>query len=252
MKDKIRVTAVSYLNTKPLLYGILNSSIQNEISLSLDIPSVCAAKLKSGEADLGLVPVAIIPQLKSPHIISDYCIGARGKVASVCIFSHCPIEEVKSLYLDYHSRTSAQLVQILLKKYWKLNPILKPNANVELQLEDKYSAALVIGDKAMGLHTQYEYVYDLAEHWYNYTQLPFVFAAWVSTKPLSDDFVKRFNKALKDGVSHIPQLVYLLPTVPHCDLTEYFTRYISYDFDTAKRAALELFLEEMGELVVSG
>jgi chorismate dehydratase len=87
---KIRVVAVSYLNTKPLLYGLLHSPLAEQIDLQLQIPSVCASKLQRGEADLGLVPVAIIPELSNPHILSDYCIGTHGTVRTVCLFSERP------------------------------------------------------------------------------------------------------------------------------------------------------------------
>ena len=91
---KIKVSAVSYLNTLPFIYGINNSEVVNDIKLSLDIPSDCGMKLLSGEVDLGLVPVAILPQLKEYHIISDYCIGAEGKVDSVALYSDVPLDEI--------------------------------------------------------------------------------------------------------------------------------------------------------------
>src|SRR5690606_25131179 len=86
--------------------------------------SECARKLAEGEVDLGLVPVAVIPEIKNPTIISDYCIGTVGTVKTVCIFSQCPIEEMTHLYLDYHSRTSVELVQVLLREHWRLSPKL--------------------------------------------------------------------------------------------------------------------------------
>ena len=98
----IKVAAVSYLNTKPLLYGLIKSGLQDEIDLQLNIPSECASKLVAGEVDMGLVPVAIIPEIKGARIISDFCIGTVGTVKTVCIFSQCPIEEIEHLYLDYH------------------------------------------------------------------------------------------------------------------------------------------------------
>ncbi len=243
---KLKVVAVSYLNTKPLLYGILQSAIQHKIELSLEIPSVCAAKLKSGEADMGLVPVAIIPELETPHIISEYCIGAVGKVATVCIFSNCPIEQIRRLYLDEDSRTSVALTKLLLKKYWKLAPTLILSSDIPFDRLDQHSAALAIGDKTMGLHAQFPYVYDLGEEWMRFTGLPFVFAAWVSNIELPPAFVKPFNKALEAGIAHIPQLTYLLPTpAAGFDLKEYFTHCISYQLDEAKKAGLELFLESI-------
>jgi chorismate dehydratase len=245
---KIKVCAVSYLNTKPFLYGIFQSAIQHQIELSLDIPSVCAAKLQSGEADLGLVPVAVIPQLDTPHIISDYCIGAVGAVKTVCIYSDVPLEDVKTLYLDYHSRTSVALTQLLLEKYWHLNPILLDSKEGYIENIGGTTAGLVIGDKTIGLDKRFKYVYDLGEIWAKYTEgSPFVFAAWVSNRKLPLDFIKQFNDALQIGLDHIPELIYILPTQEAgFDLKEYFTHHISYDLDAAKKAALQRFLKEIG------
>lgn len=249
--EKINVTAVSYLNTKPFLYGIFQSDIQNEITLSLDIPSVCAQKLRSGEADLGLVPVAVIPTLDNPHIISDYCIGAVGAVKTVCIYSDVPIEAVEHIYLDFHSRTSAALAKLLLKQYWHLNPVFLPsnlpNGANFIEKIGGTTAGLVIGDRTIGLEARFRYVYDLAQVWQDYTEgLPFVFAAWVANKPLSKGFIERFNEALQRGLDLIPQLIYILPQQEAgFSLEEYYTRYISYNLDAAKKQALTRFLSEI-------
>lgn len=243
---KIKITAVSYLNTKPLLYGIFKSGIADQIDLQLNIPSECARKLKAGEVDMGLVPVAIIPELNQPTIISDFCIGTVGAVQTVAIFSEVPIEEVEQLYLDYHSRTSVELAKVLLRDYWKLSPtLLRSKPGYETAIKGK-TAGLIIGDRAMDLIDKYPYFYDLGEIWMKYTGLPFVFAAWVSSKPIDPDFIKAFNKALETGLKQIPQLIYLIPPpYPNYDLNAYFTHYISYNLDQEKKKALSLFLDLM-------
>lgn len=242
---KLNVTAVSYLNTKPLLYGLLNSPIANDIRLELNIPSVCAQKLRDGEADLALVPVAIIPEIKQPQIVSDYCIGTVGAVKTVCLYSDCPIEEAKAVYLDHHSRTSVALTKLLLRDYWGVHPRLIPAQEGYIKRIGGKVAGLVIGDRTIGLERQFRYTYDLGEVWMAHTGLPFVFAAWVSNRPLPDPFVRAFNQALGQGVAQIPQLMYLLPSPdPSFDLEGYFTRNISYELDAGKRKAMELFLEE--------
>ena len=114
--DKIRVGAVSYLNTKPLLYGIKRHEIINDIELIEDYPSKIAQLLIEDKIDVGLIPVAATTKLPSWHIVSDYCIGCHGAVASVCLFSNVPIEQVERVYLDYQSRTSVNLARILLKR----------------------------------------------------------------------------------------------------------------------------------------
>ncbi len=240
---KIKVTAVSYLNTKPLLYGLLQDDIEQWIDLQLDIPAVCANKLLDGRAQLGLVPVATIPQLPEWHLISDYCIGSDGPVRTVAIYSDCPLEEVEELLLDPHSRTSVQLVRVLLQDFWKLSPKLVPAQEGFISRISGKRAALVIGDRAIGLETKHPHHYDLGEVWKRHTGLPFVFAAWVSTAPLSSEFLERFNNALANGIASIPKLVYLLPRPqPQFDLEEYFSTHISYQLDNGKKKALDLFL----------
>lgn len=242
-KEKFKVTAVSYLNTKPLLYGLFKSRVSDKIDLKLDIPSVCAQKLESGEADLGLVPVAIIPELSSPRLVSDYCIGTVGPVKTVCIYAEQPLEQLEAIFLDYHSRTSVELVKILLEKYWKLRPKLIPASPGFEQQIGGTTGALVIGDRTIGLDLQYPYVYDLGAAWMALTGLPFVFAAWVSNQPLPDDFIAEFNEALQLGIAAIPELIYLIPRPhPQFDLQEYYTQNISYQLDDDKRKALQLFL----------
>lgn len=251
--SKLKVTAVSYLNTKPLLYGLLHSPVARQIELKLDIPSVCARRLQEGDADLGLVPVAVIPELDTPHLISDYCIGTVGAVKTVAIFSEKPLEKVKELYLDHHSRTSVELAKLLLRDYWKLSPELIPAGDGYINDLGGTRAGLVIGDRTIGLEGRFPFVYDLGEAWLRHTGLPFVFAAWVSSRPLEPGFGEAFNRAMQQGIAHIPELMYLLPSPhPSFDLEEYFTRYISYELDGEKRKALARFLEAVSPRVPAG
>ena len=239
-----RLVAVSYLNTKPLLYGLLRSDLQPRLDMDLAIPSECARRLVAGEVDIALVPVAVIPELPHARIISDYCIGADGPVATVCIYGEVPIEEMTSLYLDHHSRTSAMLTRLLLREYWKVEPTLVPATEGYLDAIGGTVGGLVIGDRAIGLAERFPYVYDLGEVWKEHTGLPFVFAAWVAVTPLDEDFVREFNAALRSGLDHLPELQLLLSSPrPDFDLVEYYTRHIDYDLDADKRRALDRFLD---------
>ena len=246
---KIKVTAVSYLNTKPLLFGLLLNDIAQQIDLTLDIPSVCAQKLLAGEADLGLVPVAVIPEIQGAKVVSDYCIGTNRSVKTVGIYAEQPIETLTDIYLDHHSRTSVALSRVLLRDYWQLKPNLLPASDGYIDLIKGRTGGVVIGDRTIGLEKRFPYFYDLGEAWYDFKQLPFVFAAWVSNQELSPDFIQAFNKALGQGVAAVPQLMYLL-TTPQSgfDLEKYFTENISYNLDPAKRNALDLFLPMLSTL----
>jgi chorismate dehydratase len=214
----------------------------SHIDLSLDIPSVCAQKLLSGEVDLALTPVAIIPELPQAYLVSKYCIGSTGKVKTVCIFSEKPLEEIKHLYLDFHSRSSVALTKLLCAHYWKITPAFIPASQGFEQLIAGDTAALIIGDRTIGLDEKYPYVYDLGEAWTAWTGLPFVFAAWIAVKPQNQAMMARFNQALQLGIDHLPELVKILPTMPHFDIEGYFRNNISYELDDAKWQGLNRFL----------
>lgn len=248
---KLKLSAVSYLNTKPLLYGLLRHPVGAQLEMETAIPSECARRLLAGETDLALIPVAVLPELDEYYLVSDYCIGTIGAVKTVCIYGNVPIEEMDAIYLDHHSRTSAMLTRLLLEEYWKLAPDLLPASEGYINDIDGKTGGLVIGDRAIGLEKCFKYVYDLGEVWLKHTGLPFVFAAWVSRKPLSDEFIAAFNEGLADGIGHIPELQLLLPSPqPDFDLGDYFTHCISYDLTNDKRKALERFLEYVSEQMV--
>jgi len=238
----MRLSAVSYLNTKPFIYGLFRSDLAGQIDLSLDIPSMCAQKLLSGEVDLALTPVAIIPELPEAWLVSDFCIGSTGAVKTVCIFSEKPLAEIKRIYLDFHSRTSVALTRVLCEQYWHIQPeFVHATAGYEEKIGGD-TAGLIIGDRTIGQHERFPHVFDLGEAWTGWTGLPFVFAAWVSVKPLHPELVRRFNAALKIGLDHIPELTKILPTMPGFDVEKYFRENISYELDGPKWEALNRFL----------
>ena len=244
MEKKIKVGAVSYLNTKPLLYGILRSKVMNNIILTMDYPSKVAQQLIDGSIDMGLVPVAIIPKLKEYYIIGDYGIGTEGEVASVCLFSDVPLEQVEKVLLDYQSRTSVALTKVLLKKHWKQSPVLE-DAKEDFRASIKgTTAGVVIGDRAFEQRLQSKYMYDLGLAWKDYTGLPFVFAAWIANKPLPAEFVDSFNEANAIGFSHLDEIIKDLDS-PFYDLKKYYTENIRYILDNEKRKGLQRFLQEL-------
>jgi chorismate dehydratase len=250
MIDNIKVSVVSYLNSKPFLYGIERSGLLEKIDLHLDIPSMCAQKLIEDKVDIGLIPVAAIPLLKQHFILSDYCIGAVGKVSSVMLYSDVPLADIKKILLDYQSRTSVTLVKILAKEFWNITPEWIPaSRHFENQINNT-TAAVIIGDRTFGLENRYAFAYDLAEEWQKFTNLPFVFACWVANKKLSDDFIADFNQALKFGMDNRRELIKELELTSDykTDIEKYLNRSISYEYDNSKKRALALFLDYMGKL----
>ena len=243
---KIRVGAVSYLNTKPLLYGIENSPVFNEISLITEYPARIAEMLLRDEIDIGLVPVSIIPQMKEYHINTKYCIGSDGPVASVCLFSEVPVQEIRTVILDYQSRTSVALAQLLFEKHWKQKPLFIPADHEFLRKIQGTTAAIVIGDRALEQRKKSTHFYDLGEEWKKMTGLPFVFAAWISNKVLDPVWIQSFNDANKFGIESISNVLNELP-VNEFDLKKYFTHYLSYDLNAEKRKGMDLFLSMLSK-----
>lgn len=244
MIQKIKVGAVSYLNAKPLLYGLKHTNIIKEIVLTEDYPSNIAHQLLHGTIDIGLVPVAIIPKLQEHYIISNYCIGCDGEVASVCLFSEVPIEQIKKVLLDYQSRTSVRLVQILLKEYWKVDVVFEQTSTNFREEIKNTTAAVVIGDRAFEQRNISTYCYDVGLAWKQLTGLPFVFAAWVANKPLSEDFIARFSAANQLGLDDIETVIHQLHS-PHYNLKKYFTQNIQYVLNNNLKKGLAHFLEKI-------
>jgi chorismate dehydratase len=243
---KIRVGAVSYLNTKPLLYGIENSPVMDEISLITEYPARIADKLLLDEIDIGLVPVAMIPKMKEYHLNTHYCIGCDGPVASVCLFSEVPIQEIRTVILDYQSRTSVLLAKILFEKYWKQEPeFVHSVPDFHKQIHGN-TAAVIIGDLALRQRSVSPYHYDLGEAWKQMTGLPFVFAAWISNKALDPSWVERFDQANAFGVKNIPLVIEQVQET-FFDLTNYYTLFLNYSLDEEKMKGLNLFLEMLAD-----
>ena len=240
--SKIKIGFVNYLNTKPLLYGLTKPPINEQIELMGDYPSRLADMLIKDEIDVGLIPVAIIPQLKTYHIIGDYCIGTEGEIASVALFSEVPMHEIKKVYLDYQSRTSVALLKYLMKEYWGINPEITEATNEDYRKEIKETTAgLVIGDRAFEQRKISTFIYDLGSEWKKITGLPFVFAAWISTKPLPVDFIQLFNEANELGLQHIDEIVAANPFQLY-DLNKYYNLHLSYKLDLRKQKGMEHFL----------
>jgi len=243
----MKISAVSYINTLPFIYGLQHSPIIDKIDLSLDYPAECASKLINNQIDIGLIPVAVLPQIPNYKIISNYCIGADGKVDSVYLFSDVEINEIEKIYLDYQSRTSISLMRILAEKFWKIEvEWIKADAGYENKIFGK-TAGVVIGDRTFAIKQNFKYTYDLADVWKKMTGLPFVFATWTANKNIDQLFVNEFNDALKFGLENINKVLIhyqnkISITNKHINIKNYLTKSISYAFTKDKQKALKSFL----------
>ncbi len=166
----VKVSCVSYLNSTPFDHGLLQHDFAGKLDLSLDIPSVCANKLITGKADIGLVPVAAISDIPGAQRISKWCIGADGPVKSVTLLSSVPLDQIETILLDYHSVTSVNLTKVLAKCFWKIKPVwINAKEGFEKNVVGT-TAAVIIGDRSLEMQHLFPYVYDLAGEWKNYTE----------------------------------------------------------------------------------
>ena len=240
---KIRISAISYLNSLPFAWCLEHSDLMNEIELSYDIPSQCADKLLSGRADIGLIPIVETLRMPEHYIVSDLCIGANETVRTVVLASEVPVSEISTIYLDDHSRTSVVLAKVLAAHYWGVSPKwIHFEGDITKYPRDGHSGAVVIGDKAFGARSPY--VYDLASEWKKFSGLPFVFACWVANKPLAESFLLAFNNAMTRLFTDMDDIAehYREKAPPGVDLRAYWTDNISYPLTDDKRKGLDLFL----------
>jgi chorismate dehydratase len=242
-----KISAVSYLNSTPFIYGFENyKDIRSKIALTKDNPAVCSEKLKNGSADIGLIPAAEYPNIPNGQIISDYCIGAKGAVKTVLLLSDVALEKIKTILLDYQSRTSVNLVQVLAENFWKIKPQFVPAKKGYETTITGSTAGVIIGDRTFKLPKKFRYTYDLSEEWFKFTGLPFTFAVWAANKPINQTFIKLFNKACLFGLDHTDEVIRQFADNDYTDkirLKEYLEKDISYNFDNEKRKAMHYFLE---------
>ncbi|MFR9534948.1 MAG: menaquinone biosynthesis protein [Rikenellaceae bacterium] len=237
-----KIAAVSYLNTIPFIYGI-----EHEGNFSADLlllnPADCAKAFASGEVDIALVPAAVVPSLPLVEVVSEFCIGASGEVRTVVLLSDDPIDQVKRIFVDTHSRTSVQLAGYLAKNYWKINPEWYALEDLnQLSHAEDGDAFLLIGDKVFEHEDEFDYTFDLAAEWGKSTGLPFAFAVWVARKGTSYEVLDALERALEFGVEHLYEAILEYrgdgSTV---EAYQYLSQNIDFLFDAQKRAALKKF-----------
>lgn len=242
---KTRISIVSYLNSKPFLHGLNHSELKDKLDVSLDIPSKIVAKLSYNLTDIGLIPVAGLRDLDFYKIITNYCIGAEGKVKTVVLVSDVPLEQVETVLMDYQSRTSVLLAKVLARFYWK-KEFGWENTCADFQnksIKGK-TAGVLIGDRVFNIEGKFKYCYDLSEEWEKFTGLPFVFAVWAANKEITAELENEFNDAFSFGLSNLPKVVEEeQKSYPDVDILSYFSNNISFNLDELKRKGMQKFLQ---------
>ena len=250
-RAKIRVGAVNYLNTKPLVYQFERLAPQAE--LVLDLPSRLADKLAQGRLDVALIPSIEFFGDPTYTIVSNACIACRGPVLSVKLFSRGPIDSIATLALDEGSRTSVALVRILLDARFGIRPQLEALPIGASLGDTDADAVLVIGDRA--IHSaggRFEVVWDLGDEWCRWAELPFVFAMWVARAGLElDGLDVALGRARDAGLAHLQQIADreaapLGLTRPQC--LSYLRDNLYFYLGPREQRGLELFYRKAVEL----
>ena len=193
MTSKVRIGAVSYLNTRPLVFGLEQGLGGDRVALSYDVPSVLAERLAAGELDIALLPVIELARIPDLAVVPGLAIGSLGDCRSVLLIARKPLDEIRSIALDPESRTSNALVRVLCSEAWGIAPefALGPR-DLERALME-HDAVVRIGDKALFEPIPPGTVaHDLGSAWTAYTRMPFVYAVWAARMEVLDREIYRW------------------------------------------------------------
>ncbi len=275
---KLRISIVQYLNTAPLVWGFTSGPLRGKYDLSFTVPSQCAEQLRTGKADVAIIPAIEYQRIDDLVILPDMAIASKNQVRSLLIIAKKPIEQVKSFALDRSSRSTQTLTRILCTEKWKIAPQFfeeSPNLGAMLNQAD---AALLIGDPALRIAFVIEkdswpgaegqtvcqaatlgiagpellYVYDVVGEWRSLTGLPAVLAVWAARRDIATpDVAADFLASWDFGLSRIPEICFDAAReleLPARALESYLRHNINFSLDEENRRGLELYFAHAANL----
>ena len=253
---RLRISAISYLNTAPLMWDFEhgNSPARSAFDISYTIPSLCAASLREGSADIGIIPAAAYTSIPDLAILPGVAIASRRAVRSILLVSKVPLEKIRSVALDTSSMTSVALLKVLFAKWWgsgRTFTAMAPDIEQMLKVND---AGLVIGDPALQIDRSQYLTYDLAEEWIRLTGKPFVFAFWairqaaLNDAPRDLDLATVFQESRNHGLLPISLDIIAREWAPRLALSReevksYLTENIHYSLDPDCTDGMRLFYQ---------
>lgn len=240
--------AVSYLNTVPLVWGMVHGEEKAAVDLSFSVPALCAEQVESGSIDIGLVPVAEIAR-QQLQIVSDVGIACHGAVRSILLISRVPFRKIRTLAADASSRTSVQLAKVILRERYGAEPQIIENAPQLEKMLKGSDAALIIGDPALQIDPAglpYEWL-DLGLEWLLLTNLPMVFAAWAGKPGMAIHSLKELTRnSYEFGKAHLTEIIvteHNRRKVSRDLAKRYLTQFIHFELGRREQDGLEAFLE---------
>ena len=262
MSAKRRVSAVSYLNTSPLVWGMERGPQRGVFDLRFTLPAECADELRSGAADIGLVPVIELARQPDLAVIPGSAIASRGAVRTILLVSKKPMEEIESFAGDVSSRTSIVLTQIVLARRHGLRPRVRPYPPKLDEMLELADAALIIGDPALRLDPEMSswrgrpaHVYDIGAEWTELTGRPMVYAVWAAKNLIAEPWLEEvFSASKRYGLERIEEIVERESAArgfaPEL-VRRYVTEHITYDLGLRERESMACFLRAAGELALA-
>lgn len=256
----LRLSAISFLNTAPLMWDIEHGDANRHFDIDYTIPSACAAALADGRADIGIIPAFTYAQIPGLTIIPDIAIASRDYVRSILLVSKRRIEEVRTVAVDTSSRTSVALLQVLFTKFFGGPRELQPHAPDLQQMLGGHDAALLIGDSALQVATNAGYhLYDLAHLWRRATGHAFLFAFWAIRQdslariPAHLNLTSLFQRSRDRGLQKSSLDAIAREWSPRLGLAEalicdYLTENIHYSLDHQTMSGFKLFLQLSQEI----
>jgi chorismate dehydratase len=256
---RLRISAISYLNTAPLMWDFEHGNARRHFDISYTLPSGCARALAEGSADIGIIPAAAYAQMPGLQVLPDVAIASRRAVRSILLVSKMPVERIRTVALDTSSLTSVALTKVLFEKWLGGRRTFAPMAPDIEKMLAAHDAALVIGDPALKIDRARHHTLDLAEEWIRYTGKPFVFAFWAVRRAALQEADPALDLAavFRDSRDHGLQPSSLdriarewAPRlgIGETDVRSYLTENIYYQLDTHCLEGLRLFYRYAAEI----
>jgi chorismate dehydratase len=252
---RLRISAISYLNTAPLMWDFEHGSAAREFDISYTIPSLCAAALREGTADIGIIPAAAYAGIPDLVIIPGVAIAALDAVRSILVVSKAPLEQVRTFAADTSSMTSVALARVLFAKWIGSRPEFVPMKPDLERMLAQCDAGLLIGDPALAVdRSKFPFTYDLGEEWHRYTRMPFVFAFWAVRKQAlrdySGDLAAVFQQSRDHGMQHLEGIAREWSRrleLTEDDVKSYLTENIHFSLDPACLEGMQQFFHYAAE-----